>query len=140
MRFTLTSGFQRLATRFSSACCATFRVASAAAATRPTSDVALDAIFAASCTCSYMRVSPTGDTGLCMSAALHPIGTSIERVAHRAQYSARLPASKFLRNQTYQEERPGAWGATADGTMSATSCSACCDPLKSPTLDRECDC
>ena len=46
----------------SMACCATFRVASAAAATRPTSEAAVDAMFAANCACRCAMVSPKGDT------------------------------------------------------------------------------
>ena len=35
---------------------------------------------------------------------------------------------------------PGAWGTTADDAVSAISTYACGNPLKSPTLDHECDC
>ena len=45
-----------------SACCATLRVASAVAATRPTSEAAVHAIFAASCACRCAMVNPMGDT------------------------------------------------------------------------------
>ena len=40
----------------------------------------------------------------------HLMETMIELVAQRTQYSAWLPTSKFLHNQTFQEERlmPGA--------------------------------
>ena len=46
----------------SNACYVTLRIASAVATTRPTSEAAVDAIFASSCACRCARVSPTGDT------------------------------------------------------------------------------
>ena len=66
-----------------SAFLATLRVASAVAATCPTPEAVVDAIWAASCACLYAMVSPTGDTererrGLTLSS----VGEQMRRLSN----------------------------------------------------------
>ena len=85
-----------------------------------------------------MVVSPTGDTDRahrelapdrdvdqshCILNAVFGAGACVDVLAY-----SDIPGSA-----------PGARGTTANDAVSALSCSACCDPLKLPTLDRVLD-